>query len=428
MLASASDRFARTTSVLLLLLALASGFAPSGQAGDDDDDDDEQGKSEPMPEIARGYSRAPYLQALGSDSVLIAWIASDPGAPAVDFGTTQEYGRTAAARSDGSRRSAVLRGLDAGTRYFYRVRAGQRSLAAGTAYSFRTDEGPNDRQFTFFATGDLGDTKGRQVATAQSILRARVRPELGIVCGDVVYNRGRSVDYDRYLMRPWQDVLSTIPVWPALGNHDWKSPPAKNWEREWYLPNNEHYYSFDYANAHFIALDSQAGEMYDREQQVAWLERDLAAHANADWIFVYFHHPVITCTYKGNTQALIDYCLPLFDRYKVDVVFAGHAHTYERLYPLRHGKPVDVEQDPHYKDPDGTLFIVTGAGGKWKKGRPTTRCGPTAFFRDQTLLWTQVQVQGSRCTIRSYASENDELVDEVTITKTRLAASMPGSR
>lgn len=415
-------RWLAVTLTFSFVLSCASS-AMAGKKDDDDDDDNDRGASAPAAAIAPGYLRAPYLQSLASDSVLVAWMATDPGDPAVDFGTTPDYGTTVLGSADGSRRFAVLRGLSPGTRYFYRVRAGKRILADGSGCSFRTDEGRGDSRFNFFVSGDIGDKGGRQNLTAKSILRIEPRPEIGILCGDIVYSSGRSSDYDARLMRPWQDLLSTIPVWPALGNHDWKSPPSSNWQQEWYLPNNEHYYSFDYANAHFIALDTRDGNLYDTENQVAWLQDDLQKNAGADWTFIYFHHPGITCTYKKNNEAVITHFLPLFDRYKVDAVFTGHAHTYERLYPIRQGQTVSVEQDPHYTDPEGTLYITSGAGGKVKKGKPTKRCGPTAFARDETILWTQVFVDGARCTIRTYESANDSLVDEVSIMKTRLAQS-----
>lgn len=376
--------------------------------------------------MASGASRAPYLQSLARDSTLIAWITTDRGQPAVDFGTTIDCGRTVPASRDGERCVATLRGLEPGTRYYYRVRAGDRVLAAGPQYSFVTDPGPSARRFSFFVTADVGAKKGRQRFTSESILAMDPRPQLGILCGDVVYEHGNSTDYDERLMRPWQDLLCAIPVWPALGNHDWRSPPEDHWEREWYLPNNEHYYSFDYANAHFIALDTRDGDVYDLPEQVRWLERDLAANVDADWIFVYYHHPGITCTYKGSNQAVIRNFMPLFDRYRVDVVFTGHAHTYERLYPLSHGATIDAEQDPHYTDPRGTIYIVSGAGGKVKKNKPTQSCGPTAFFRDETLLWTQVLVDGPTCTIRTWESQTGRRVDEVSIRKTKRVETMPG--
>jgi hypothetical protein len=376
-------------------------------------------------EIAPGYIRAPYLQSLSKDSTMIIWIATDTGQPAVDYGETLEYGLTVQAQLDVDRQVAILRNLKPGTRYYYRIRAGNRILAQGPRFNFQTDAGIINQSFNFFVTADVGDKRLRHRYTAESILNTTPRPELGILCGDIVYNKGQASYYDKRLMQPWKDLFCTIPVWPALGNHDWKSSPADNWEREWYLPNNEHYYSFDYGNAHFVALDTRDGSIYDRANQVRWLERDLAANVNKDWIFVYYHHPGITCTYKGHNDAVIEHFLPLFDRYKVDVVFNGHAHTYERLYPIYKGSPVNQEQDPYYTDPQGIIYIVTGAGGKYKKNKPTKLCGPTAFYRDEVLLWTQVFVDGLTCTIRTWESESGDFVDEVEITKTRLAINTP---
>ncbi|MGQ0656976.1 MAG: purple acid phosphatase family protein [Chromatiales bacterium] len=404
---------AACVSVLLGLIAMAPGCARQEESRGKD--------SAPPAEIAPGYLRAPYLQSLSLDSAVVAWMASDRGQPAVDYGVTLHYGQTVVAGVEGDRRAATLRGLKSGTLYYYRVRAGDRVLAEGPQYRLQTDAGPADRSFNFFVTADIGRKKGWQKFTAEAILRADPRPELGILAGDIVYGKGRPGDYDRLLMRPWKDLLSSIPVWPALGNHDWNTPPELTWEPEWYLPNNEHYYSFDYANAHFVALDTGDGDLYDPANQLRWLEQDLAANAHADWIFVYYHHPAITCSYKENTRAVIDHFLPLFDRYRVDVVFNGHAHTYERLYPIYDGAPVNEEQDPHYSDPEGTIYIISGASGKPKKGLPTRYCGPTAFFRDEIPLWTQVIVDGPTCTIRTWESLSGKLVDEVVISKTRLA-------
>ncbi|MGH8580708.1 MAG: purple acid phosphatase family protein [Gammaproteobacteria bacterium] len=377
-------------------------------------------ESVPPAEIASSISRAPYLQRLSQRSVWIAWMTSDPGQPAVDYGLTLGYGQTVVASGNGDRRLAKLRRLKPGTRYYYRVRPWARAEQGGR-YSFRTDAGPTDRSFNFFVTADIGREKGGQKLTAEAVLRTAPPPEFGILPGDIVYKDGRSRDYDQRFMRPWKNLLSSIPVWPTLGNHDWHSAPKDNWEQEWHLPNNEHYYSFNYANAHFIALDTRDGDLYEPHKQVNWLEQDLAANAGADWIFVYYHHPGITCTYKKNARAVIEHFLPLFDRYHVDAVFNGHAHTYERLYPIFRAAPVNQEQDPHYTDPKGTIYIVSGAGSEPKKGRPTKRCGPTAFFRDEVLLWTEVLVDGPTCTIRTRESLSGKVVDEVVITKTRLA-------
>jgi hypothetical protein len=396
-------------------------FTAAADAGKKDKKKDTARRADAV-EVAPGLLRSPYLQSPGLDSILVVWDASDPAEPAIDFGPGPDYGMSMAATSDGRRRVATLRGLQPGTTYHYRLRAGARILAEGPEFVFRTAPRPDQGPVSFFVTGDVGEEGGEQTTTAASILRAAPRPEFGLVCGDAVYDDGRSEDYDRNLMRPWKDLLRTIPVWPALGNHDWHTDPESNWRREWYLPNNEHYYSFDWGNAHFVALDTRDEDIYDLDAQVAWLERDLQANGGADWLFVFFHHPGLTCTYKKPTPAVVQHLLPIFDRYHVDVVFTGHAHTYERLFPIRDGKPVSVDQDPRYVDPEGTIYVVSGAGAKLKKGKPTRRCGPTAFFRDQTIVWTHVSVDGGRCTIRTRQSEDDALVDEISITKTRVGS------
>ncbi len=401
---------------LRLFAAAALCIAPGHAA---DDSAREEAEPRLTTTVSNGLRRSPYVQSVGRDSALVAWDVTDDASGAVDFGPSLDYGRTVAAEGDGSRRVATLRGLEAGKRCFYRVRTGKRVLAAGTEFSFLTDAGPGDRDFTFFVTGDIGDPKGVQQRTAAAILRSSPRPEFGLICGDVVYKDGSSDRYDQHLMRPWSDLLRTLPVWPALGNHDWKSDPETNFRREWYLPHNEHYYGFDFGNARFIALDTRDADIFDLDRQVEWFEAELRRYAHAEWLFVYFHHPGLTCTYKGNTAAVVQHLLPLIDRYDVDVVFTGHAHTYERLYPIAAGRPVDVEQDPHYTDPRGTIFVTSGAGAKVKEGRRTEHCGPTAAFRDRTILWTRVEMRGNVCAIRSFTTDGDERVDEVTITKTR---------
>lgn len=59
---------------------------------------------------------------------------------------------------------------------------------------------------------------------------------------------------------------------------------------------------------------------------------------------------------------------PLFERYGVDLIFSGHAHNYERTYPLFYNnmnssEPIIEEKDKtDYKSPKGMFQIIVGTG------------------------------------------------------------------
>jgi hypothetical protein len=390
---------------------------------DPEPDPDPDPDPDPPPSPA-ALRRAPYLQMLDSDSVVIAFHTANAMSAQVDYGTSTAYGATRLSATQ-TRHAVQLDGLQPGRRYFYRVRAGDETLAGGADYFFDTDAGRNDAEVAFFVTGDVGEPGGDQSATAARVLQIAPRAEIGILCGDIIYPDGESRGYDAHLMQPWARLLRSVAVWPALGNHDWHVDPETNFRAEWILPNNEHYFSFDRGPVHFVALDTRDGDIYQPAAQTAWLRGDLAAHRDATWTVVYYHHPGYTCTYKGDNDAVIERFLPVFDEFGVDVVFTGHAHTYERLYPLRGGVVMNRDQDPDYSDPDGTLYITTGCGAKINNS--TTRdCDINAAQIDRTILVTHVTVRGRSLEIRTFESDGGELRDRVTITKSATALRPAG--
>jgi hypothetical protein len=315
-----------------------------------------------------------------------------------------------------------LTGLQPGARYTYRIREGATIvLAEPTKYWFRTDAGRSDTNFSFFVAGDIGEPPpdGFQAYTQARIRGMSPAADFGLLTGDIVYPDGDSSDYDAHLMTPWRDLLCNTPAWPVPGNHDWHVNPDSNYAREWALPNNEHYYSFDYGTAHFVALDTADGALYDEVNQQAWLRADLtAARGHYQWTFVFYHHPLITCTYKGNEEGLAARLLPIFDEFQVDMCFTGHAHTYERLYPLRNRLPVAQAQNPFYTDPPGTIYVVSGCAGKIHTGEPTSLCGPTAAFLDERPGFVQVFVYGKTVYLLMVDSLTGQFRDWMQITKT----------
>jgi hypothetical protein len=107
------------------------------------------------------------------------------------------------------------------------------------------------------------------------------------------------------------------------------------------------WYSFDYAQVHFIAVDTEVGYPHSPEgpgtpmnggpfgDQLAWLEADLkkavANRAQVPWILVAGHRPYYSSTGEsGVWDPSRPAFEPLFLKYNVDIVYWGHVHWYER--------------------------------------------------------------------------------------------------
>lgn len=78
---------------------------------------------------------------------------------------------------------------------------------------------------------------------------------------------------------------------------------------------------------------------YSEGAQRRWLQATLAAADDdpaIDWIVVCMHQVAVsTAHFNGADLGIRLEWLPLFDRYHVDLVIAGHEHHYERTFPLR---------------------------------------------------------------------------------------------
>ena len=88
---------------------------------------------------------------------------------------------------------------------------------------------------------------------------------------------------------------------------------------------------------HTHSYPLQAGGFGVGNEYLDWLDADLAAAtANPDvkWIIIGGHRPFAS-------EAIEETFKPVFDKYKVHIYFAGHAHSYKRSVPVE-GQPVHV--------------------------------------------------------------------------------------
>jgi predicted phosphodiesterase len=293
--------------------------------------------------------RNPYVQNVSTTSAVIAWASDEPNAGFVEYGETPQLGRREFDARIGKRHAVTLSDLSPGSTYHYRVTGvGGTSVTA----SFRTAPTGDDSRFTFAVIGDSGHGGKNQLAIAR--LLERLEPDLILHTGDVIYPSGEDRHYDPRFFMPYRDIIKGVPVFPVLGNHDVEKDNGAAYLKNFYLPSNDpqntgRYYSFDWGNAHFVALDS---ELYyedgggSHKEQKAWLERDLSV-THRPWKFVFFHRPIYSSSEHGSDEKVRKDLEPILRRHGVDLVFSGHDHNYERTVPIH-----------------GVIYIVTGGGGR----------------------------------------------------------------
>jgi 3',5'-cyclic AMP phosphodiesterase CpdA len=201
----------------------------------------------------------------------------------------------------------------------------------------------------------IGDNRSGDETYSRIIRMAMDRhPDFLFNVGDMINRPGNKKEWAKF----WElSAPVTVPYFLAVGNHDvyTKAPRSeKTYQEEVDLPGNELYYSFNAGNSLFVVLDSclDGQEKKIIGEQLKWLESVLASSTQKHR-FVFLHHPLYTDPGKGHHahESLDKYpeqrnaLQALFVKYRVDAVFAGHEHYYQR------------------RSVDNVLHIISGGGG-----------------------------------------------------------------
>jgi len=310
----------------------------------------------------------PYLQNAGCTSITIMWITNkEANNNIVRWGTNELENSVEA--TDGKIHEAKIEGLQPSTKYYYMVESD--GIKSGV-YTFFTAGNEN---FTFIVYGDtrgVWDNWKNASKVAEAIKKEKV--DIVIHTGDIVRNGMNEDEWIKFFqISSW---IHNTTLYPAIGNHDL---PSQSFKKYFSLPGNEEWYSFDYGSAHFTILNSNSPFSLN---QFLWLIKDLQTKK---WKIVAFHHPPYSSGSHGNTTILRIWSL-IFQLAKVDIVFNGHDHDYERI------KIGSVN------------YIVTGGGGaplrhvgrsKW------TICSTSAYHyckinvNSSTLNFTSYDLNGS---------------------------------
>ena len=328
-----------------------------------------------------GLRKGPYLQQPGPTSVHVLFELEAPAPASLTVERTGAaplvFESPAALRHD-----VVASGLEPSRRYHYRVSVGGRSEEGELA----TTPAPGvDEPFSFVVYGDPRDDSAIHRGIVDRV--AAEAPDFLVCTGDMVSHQGGWQPFFE-VERP---LLRDVPVYPTIGNHDDEGRSARAaYEQAFSLPDGgpqgESYYSFDYGASRFVVLDSNGSDKHG-EEQTEWLDRTLrAARADArvKHLFAVMHHPPYSVATHGGDLEEQRKWVPLFERYRVNVVLSGHDHVYERM------------------SSGGVLYIVSGGAGSSLYPRsmmPKAADKTAARFFERVHHYVRVQVDGPRVEI-----------------------------
>ena len=137
------------------------------------------------------------------------------------------------------------------------------------------------------------------------------------------------------------------PIIPARGNHD----GGPLFDQVFGFPEKDsNYYTTKIAEQlTFITLNSEISAGGD---QAKWLEEQLAkARPNTRWLLAQYHRPAFPAV-KSPGRAL-QYWVPLFEKYNVDLVCEADGHNIKRTVPIRNNE----------HDKTGVVYIGEGGLG-----------------------------------------------------------------
>lgn len=191
------------------------------------------------------------------------------------------------------------------------------------------------------------------------------------------------------------------------------------------------YYSFDYATAHVIVLNTNDADATNglSATQFEWLKADLEANKDAKWIFVLMHKSLYSGgshSFDGDVEAMRAQLVPVFYKYGVDLVLAGHDHTYTVTACLDgEGNPVKrasynngtISMDA---GGSGVMYVTLGTIGTKFYDYVSNSEIEDKFNAESSVLWTlaeqtfaKISVRGDTLTYTGYSVNDDGTVSVI---------------
>ncbi|XP_020114415.1 probable inactive purple acid phosphatase 27 isoform X2 [Ananas comosus] len=381
------------------------------------------GRSDPVPFANPSMPLNGHLSSLDSTatSMRLTWVSGDSNPQLVQYGE----GKTATSQvatftqadmcsssllpspakdfgwhDPGYIHSAVMTGLQPSQTYYYRY--GSDLVGWSSRIEFKTPPAAGSEELHFLIYGDMGkaplDPSVEHYIQPGSIsVVAAMAKEIGagsvdsiFHIGDISYATGFLVEWD-YFLHLITPLASHVSYMTAIGNHErdyvdsgsvYITPDSGGecgvaYESYFPMPTvseDKPWYSIEQASVHFTVISTEHDWTSNSEQN-QWIQNDLSSvdRTRTPWLIFAGHRPMYS-SYSSilpNVDAkFVKSVEPLLLTYKVDLVFFGHVHNYERTcavyggeckgMPKKDKNGVDTYDNSNYTAP---VHVVVGTGG-----------------------------------------------------------------
>jgi hypothetical protein len=403
-------------------------------------------------------TRGPYLQLGTPTSIIVRWRTDLPTDSRVRYGfDPQELFFAVDDTTQTTEHEVRIEDLSPYTLYYYSIGSTESQLAGGDFdHRFRTHPSEGEQAIRVWVIGDSGTGNYNAVKVRDAYLsyEGSDSTDVWLMLGDNAYGHGTDEEYQDAVFDMYPMLLRNTILWPSRGNHDDLHPGPNNDYYEFFtLPTegeaggvpsgSEAYYSYEFANAHFICLDSEGSDREPEGPMLTWLAEDLA-ETSRDWIIAYWHHPPYT---KGSHDSddtldsdgrmfdMRENALPILEAGGADLILCGHSHSYERSFLLdgHYGLSTTLEDsmiidggdgsldgDGAYEKPsagpaphEGCVYAVAGSSGKTTPGE----FGHPVMVTSLEILGSVVlDIEGQQLDA-VFLDDQGEILDDFTIIK-----------
>ena len=230
----------------------------------------------------------------------------------------------------------------------------------------------------------------------------------------------------------WQTLLMpenvrSIPMALAIGNHDKKgmmynyytSMPNEYFGK--YFEGLDRDFWFRYGDVLYLMFDATSASAADH---MAMAKEAVEKNPDAKWRIGVMHQALFGPGYSildPETTILLNAVFtPIFDTYDLDLVLTGHSHLQGRSHFMTESSIVGLAKSGKtYKNPNGIIYLNTNAicdQGAFDLNFPHTAY---SFNQNDVTTYTTLEFEGDTMKIETKRGDNSELLDSITIEKTR---------